>query len=576
MARPIPCPAAVTRATCPWSRPFPFVVIAVLPLIGGLTCGRPPAGPPCSGQRRPACEGQARLGLDPDRLVPFRGAFGARHGADLELAASPSPSARWTMETSSVSPERAETMAPQPSAAAAARAAAVSLTVPAWFTLRSTALHAPAAAAAVTSLAFVTSAVVAHDLHVAPVGGGEGGEAREVILGQRVLDRDDGVVADEAADQVRRPRPRRARGFRARGGSARPCRTPTRRCRARGRPARRGVRRCGRWPRRAFRAPLRWCGSRATSRPRRPRPRSRPRADMMRAGGVVDLGGDVDGLGEARGAGDHDHEVLQVDAPAGMGAAAEDLDLGEREERRRPPGLGHMGPERAAGRRRGGVERGERDGDERVAAEPAPVRGAVERDERGVDRPPDRGRRGRGGRRRSRRPHARPRGARPARRAPRRRRGGPPPRGCRARRRRGRWRGRARRPTGALPPPRWASRGCPRRGGPMTSAMSVPLAVMRVLRAGVRGGRRGRGWCAGGSAIMGRAMARTVVLRRGREVFDGRFPVDAREHQRGEKCGDARFERRRVLPVDMGAVGGPEPRARCRRAGPARRGGGRT
>ena len=58
-------------------------------------------------------------------------------------------------------------------------------------------------------------------------------------------------------------------------------------------------------------------------------PASRPRTSV--AGGEVDLGRPVERLGEAGGAGRHDHEVLDVDAAAGVGAAAEDLDLGQRQ-----------------------------------------------------------------------------------------------------------------------------------------------------------------------------------------------------------------------------------------------------
>src|SRR5688572_24708360 len=53
------------------------------------------------------------------------------------------PVARWTIATSSVSPERAETMLAKPAARAASRAAFVSVTVPAWFGLISTQLQAP-------------------------------------------------------------------------------------------------------------------------------------------------------------------------------------------------------------------------------------------------------------------------------------------------------------------------------------------------------------------------------------------------------------------------------------------------
>src|SRR5437773_7828892 len=69
---------------------------------------------------------------------------------------APHPTARWTIVTSSVSPERAETMALQPSDSAASKAALVSVSVPAWFGLIKAVLHAARAAAACTRFALVT------------------------------------------------------------------------------------------------------------------------------------------------------------------------------------------------------------------------------------------------------------------------------------------------------------------------------------------------------------------------------------------------------------------------------------
>ena len=60
---------------------------------------------------------------------------------------APQPTARWTMVTSSVSPERAETIAPKPARLRRVEAALVSVSVPAWFGLISTALQAPLRAA---------------------------------------------------------------------------------------------------------------------------------------------------------------------------------------------------------------------------------------------------------------------------------------------------------------------------------------------------------------------------------------------------------------------------------------------
>src|SRR5437762_7517868 len=66
------------------------------------------------------------------------------------------PTARWTIVTSSVSPERAETTVCQPAVRAAAKAALVSVTVPAWFGFSRTALQAPREAAAATRAAELT------------------------------------------------------------------------------------------------------------------------------------------------------------------------------------------------------------------------------------------------------------------------------------------------------------------------------------------------------------------------------------------------------------------------------------
>src|SRR3984893_3742079 len=66
------------------------------------------------------------------------------------------PTARWTIVTSSVSPERAETTSRQLADPAASKAALVSVTVPAWFGFNRTALQAPREAAAATRAAEVT------------------------------------------------------------------------------------------------------------------------------------------------------------------------------------------------------------------------------------------------------------------------------------------------------------------------------------------------------------------------------------------------------------------------------------
>ena len=87
-------------------------------------------------------------------------------------------------------------------------------------------------------------------------------------------------------------------------------------------------------PASACRAPPRCSRTPATSRPRRPRPAATPRSAMIRPAAMVDLRRDLQRLGEALGARRHDHEVLHVGAAPGMGAAAEDLDLRQRNDRR--------------------------------------------------------------------------------------------------------------------------------------------------------------------------------------------------------------------------------------------------
>ena len=50
----------------------------------------------------------------------------------------------------------------------------------------------------------------------------------------------------------------------------------------------------------------------------------------QQSGGAIDLGCPLQGLGERVRGRTHDHEILDVDAPGGVRASAEDLDLGKR------------------------------------------------------------------------------------------------------------------------------------------------------------------------------------------------------------------------------------------------------
>ena len=103
---------------------------------------------------------------------------------------------------------------------------------------------------------------------------------------------------------------------------------------------------------------------------------------------MEDLGPDPQALGEARGAGGDDHELLEVDRVVGVGAAVEDVHHRHRQDRRLAAAveLGEVAVERLAGVGGGGLGDRQRDAEDRVGAEPALVRGAVELDHRLVER----------------------------------------------------------------------------------------------------------------------------------------------------------------------------------------------
>ena len=112
-------------------------------------------------------------------------------------------------------------------------------------------------------------------------------------------------------------------------------------------------------------------------------PCSRPRSCHQLAGGAVDLGGHDQRFVEAARAQRHDHEILNVDAPSGMRAAAEDLDLRQRQRIALP--ADEIAIQRLADGVRRGVQHRHRHRDRGVAAQPRFVRRAVERDQRAVD-----------------------------------------------------------------------------------------------------------------------------------------------------------------------------------------------
>ena len=121
-----------------------------------------------------------------------------------------------------------------------------------------------------------------------------------------------------------------------------------------------------------------------------------------RAGRAIHLGGPFERLIERGRERRDDHEILDIDPPPGMRAAAENLDFRQRHHR-----LGavaeQIGIKRLSVRGGGGVQRGHRYRDQRIAAEPAFLRRAVERDQRAVDRGLVGGVHARSARRRSRR-----------------------------------------------------------------------------------------------------------------------------------------------------------------------------
>ena len=103
------------------------------------------------------------------------------------------------------------------------------------------------------------------------------------------------------------------------------------------------------------------------------------------AGRAIHLGGPFERLVEIAGLRRDDHEILDIDAPPGMRAAAKDLDLGQWHNR-----LGLLAEQirikRPAYRVGGSMQCRHRHRDKRIAAEPFFLGRAVERDQHAVDR----------------------------------------------------------------------------------------------------------------------------------------------------------------------------------------------
>ena len=76
------------------------------------------------------------------------------------------------------------------------------------------------------------------------------------------------------------------------------------------------------------------------------------------ARGEIDLAGDFHDLVEGPGARHHDHEVLDVDAASGVGTAAKDLNLRQRQRRRVSVVVGDVAPQRLTRIRGSGMQDG--------------------------------------------------------------------------------------------------------------------------------------------------------------------------------------------------------------------------
>ena len=175
---------------------------------------------------------------------------------------------------------------------------------------------------------------------------------------------------------------------------------------------------------------------------------------------VEDLGAGAQPLGEAGRPHGHHHELLEVHLVVRVRAAVQHV------HHRHGQHVGRLAaevaPQRRAGLGRRGLGRGERHAQDRVGAQPALVRGAVELDHGGVQRRAGRSRRGRARARRSRRSRSTPPGPRPCRSSARRRRAARPPRTRRWTRPRAPPRGRQRRMPAPRRPRPSDCRGCPR------------------------------------------------------------------------------------------------------------------
>ena len=256
------------------------------------------------------------------------------------------PTARCTIDTSSVSPERADTIVREARGARRRergerfrhRARLVGLDE-----------HGIARAVAPRprdARGVRREVVVADDLDASAGGARERDPAVAIVLGRtgpRSTRSDSGRSSRAASRSSRRGR---VRGARARADSGRRGRTRTRRCRARSRRRRPGMK-----PARSIARTSIASASSFVSNCRPPAAFVGDAGELARvahqlAGRAIDLGGHLERLRERRRADRHHHQVLDVDAPARVRAAAENLDLGQRQRDR--PVAGEVAPQRNA------------------------------------------------------------------------------------------------------------------------------------------------------------------------------------------------------------------------------------
>ena len=107
---------------------------------------------------------------------------------------TPQPTARCTIVTSSVSPERAETMPAKPASCAAVQASSVSVSVPRWLGFSSTALRRAAQRRLAHARRLRHQEVVADTCTRPPTSRVNAAKPDGVVLGQRILDRDDRIA----------------------------------------------------------------------------------------------------------------------------------------------------------------------------------------------------------------------------------------------------------------------------------------------------------------------------------------------------------------------------------------------